>query len=229
MDERRRALNTIRNDEQCAKYKEELERYRLEYAFLKTHPDAIERMKKMAKEKESVALENRVNALENGRYEAQLLNNITAYLLAINEYETNLTPIEMIKGLITRDQAVIENIKKKYLKSRAEREGLPQVEVINLDIQPREDAIMQVFEEIDLVNLEKPEMSLIPVEVNPSEVLEAVNKMLQESLVEMKIESGDKAMENITKNERGSMDDARASGTAIQTNSKQKQPEEREI
>ena len=204
MSERRRALPSIRTDEEYEAYQKALNGLTVEFNFLKTSDKVHEKMVKMAEEKDSAALRNRIHLLEEGKYETIVKNNIAAYLLAISEYEAKkeeITPWEIIRGIVNREPKVLYHLKKRYTKSKAENEGIPQVEVINLDLQSKEEAILEVWRECDLINIEKPEVSLVPIEdVAPSEVLVTVGQMVDSYLSDASItkEQQERAFEEVT-------------------------------
>ena len=184
MDElkRVRTLPWIRDDIQYEEYKESLSRYTTEYEFFKVKNPSWEVMEQKAKEFEEdteayVSLKNRARLIKNGEYGTALEKNIAAYVLAIAEYEakqTGIKPIDIGKGLVNKDPQIMKYLQDRFLKSRAERIGGLGAEVVNLGLQSKVDVIAEIFEEYDFINIEKPEISLVPVIESSNKVLETV-------------------------------------------------------
>ena len=185
-----RTLPWIRDNATYEVYKENLARYTTEYEFFKVKNPSPELMEKKASEVEKdsdayVSLMNRARLIKNGEYGTALEKNIAAYVLAIAEYEAKqagITPIDIGKGLINKDPKVMKILQDRFLKTRAEREGSLGAEIINLGLQSKEDVIQEIFEEYDFINIEKPELSLVPVTESPSKVVETVQGVLEQYL-----------------------------------------------
>ncbi len=185
-----RPLPSITNDVMYGEYQESLKRYTTEYEYYKVKNPSWESLNQKAEEfdKESdayISLKNRARLIKNGEYGVALEKNIAAYVLAIVEYEakqTNTRPLDVAKGFVNKDPKIMEYLQNRFMKARAEREGTLGAELIPLAVQSKEDVITEIFEEYDFINIEKPELSLVPVTANPSQVVETVQKMLENYL-----------------------------------------------
>lgn len=190
MDERFRPLKSIRTEEQYENYKKYLTRYLDEYKLLQGKKNLSELMKKRAKDykegtDERVALEQRSRLIDEGKYAQALERNITAYMLTIDEYEAkkeNRSLLDIIKGIMSKDEDTKEYLKRRYMKSKAEGMGI--VEPVNLSLQDPYDALKEIFESYNFINIEKPERALVPVNTELNQVFSEVRGMLEECLKE---------------------------------------------
>ena len=188
VENRVRTLSSIRNEEQYKEYLEDLDRCTTEYEFFLVKNPTWESMDKKAEEydKDSeayVSLKNRARLIKKGEYGTALEKNIAAYVLAIAEYEakqTNLRPIDIGRGFANKDPQVMKYLQDRFMKARAERVGNFGAEYVNIGLQKKEDVITEIFEEYDFINLEKPELSLVPGTESPKKVIEAVRKMFEQ-------------------------------------------------
>lgn len=194
MERRIRPLKSIRTNEEYEEYKKYLESYLIEYKWYQGHGkgEAKELVMKKSKGYEEnsdsrIALENRARLIENDEYVPALKRNITAYLITIAEYDAkikNISPLEILKGLLSKDEKTKEYLNEKNLKNELEKSGFYNVEPVSLSIQTQEDAIRQVFEECDFINITKPEYALVPISEKSNEMQSKVSNMLEQFLEE---------------------------------------------
>ena len=157
MGRRIRPLPPIETEEQYENYKKYFERYIGEYELLKNKENLVSLMESRAQDydegtDERIALESRVRLINNNEYAPALERNITAYMLTIDEYEAkseNRSLFDVIKGIITKDEDTKNYLKRRYMKSRAEDNGL--LEPVNLSLQEPYDAVRQIFSEYDFI------------------------------------------------------------------------------
>lgn len=206
MEKKIRPLKSIKTNEEYEEYKKYLDGYLIEYKWYKSHgkSEARDLIIKKAENYENdsdsrVALENRARMIENDEYIPALERNITAYMITIAEYEAkeeNISPFEVLKGIFSNDEKIKEYLKKRDLKNKLEENGFPVVEPVSLSIQSTEDALRQVFEECDFINIQKPEYALIPISEKANELQIEVSNMLKECLKENGIDSQKEDVEN---------------------------------
>ena len=192
MSDRIRPLKSIRTKEEFEDYKNYLERYLSEYKLFQKHggDKLIELMLARAEDfkkgsEARATLEQRARLIEKDEYANALERNITAYMLAITEYEAkeeNRSLIDVVRGIITRDEDTKDYLTRRYIKSRAEDSGF--IQTVNLSLQDPYDAVKQIFEEYDFINIPAPELSLVPVDTEVNKVFTEVREMLQEYLKE---------------------------------------------
>lgn len=194
MSDRIRPLKSIRTKEEYEDYKKYLERYLSEYKLFQKHGEKLAELMNARKEdfnkgsEARAALEQRARLIENDEYANALERNITAYMLTITEYEAkaeNRSLIDVIRGIITRDEDTKDYLKRRYMKSRAEDNGL--IQPVNLSLQDPYDCVRQIFEECDFINIPAPELSLVPIDTEVNKVFTEVRGMLQEYLKENEI------------------------------------------
>ena len=152
--------------------------------------------------RERTALEQRVRLINNGEYANALERNITAYMLTIDEYEAkieNRSLLDVIKGILSKDEDTKDYLKRRYMKSRAEDNGM--LEIVDLNLQDPYDAIKTLFEENkdSFINLKAPETALVPVDTTVNKVFEEVREMLTEYLNENGITRGESSNISPTK------------------------------
>lgn len=206
MEKKIRPLKSIKTNEEYEEYKKYLDGYLIEYKWYQSHgkSEARDLVIKKAENYENdsdsrVALENRARMIENDEYIPALERNITAYMITIAEYEAkeeNISPFEVLKGIFSNDEKIKEYLKKRDLKNKLEENGFPVVEPVSLSIQSTEDALRQVFEECDFINIQKPEYALIPISEKANELQIEVSNMLKECLKENGIDTQKKDIEN---------------------------------
>lgn len=205
MEKKIRPLKSIKTNEEYEEYKKYLDGYLIEYKWYQSHgkSEARDLVIKKAENYENdsdsrVALENRARMIENDEYIPALERNITAYMITIAEYEAkekNISPFEVLKGIFSNDEKIKEYLKKRDLKNKLEENGFPVVEPVSLSIQSTEDALRQVFEECDFINIQKPEYALIPISEKANELQTEVSNMLKECLKENGIDTQKKDVE----------------------------------
>ena len=180
MNDRIRPLKSIKKEEEYESYKKILERYLSEYRLFQEHGDKYHEL--IA---DSSDLKPRERLIKNGEYAQALERNITAYMLTIDEYEAkneNRSLFDVIRGIVTKDEDTRDYLKRRYMKSRAEDNGL--LEPVDLNLQDPYDSVRQIFEEYEFINIQPPEMSLIPVDAKVNELFREVKEMLTECLKE---------------------------------------------
>ena len=205
MEKKIRPLKSIKTNEEYEEYKKYLDGYLIEYKWYQSHGKSeardlvIKKAKNFENDSDSrVALENRARMIENDEYIPALERNITAYMITIAEYEAkekNISPFEVLKGIFSNDEKIKGYLKKRDLKNKLEENGFPVVEPVSLSIQSTEDALRQVFEECDFINIQKPEYALIPISEKANELQTEVSNMLKECLKENGIDSQKKDVE----------------------------------
>lgn len=197
MEKRIRPLKSIKTKEEYEEYKKCLDRYLLEYKWYESHgkEDAkrsiLEKASRCEENSDSkYALENRARLIENDEYIPALERNIVAYQVTIAKYDAiqeGIPPVEVLKGILTGDEKIKNYLKRRDLKDKLETNGFPIIEPIDLGLQSTEDAIRQVFEECDFINIQKPEYSLVPVCEKANEIQTEVMQVLKDCLNENNI------------------------------------------
>ena len=210
-ENRIRPLKSIKTNEEYESYQNCLARYLSEYKLYQENEEGFVKLMAERASKcpegtpEKAAFEGRLALIRENKYIPALERNITAYMLAIKESEAknkNKSLVDVIKGILTKDDETMEYLKERFMKSRAESSGLALTEPINLSLQDPYDAVMQVFRENEYINIETPERALIPVEEKTNEVFSKVREMLNECLKENGVNVDSTAKENVSNEER---------------------------
>lgn len=192
MEDRIRVLRSIKTDEDREKYEEYLNRYITEYNWFINSKNPLESIRKKALQYEVAsdarnALESRARLIEIGEYGNALERNITSYFLALEEDRAKRerrSPYDIIKGILQRDEDTKRYLQKRYMKSRAEDNGVTLATPVNLNLPSKEDVLTQVFEECDFIRIEKPQNALVAVNAENNQMFTNVKNALIECLRE---------------------------------------------
>lgn len=192
MEKRIRPLKQIKTKEEYEEYQKCRDSFLVEYEWYESHgkTEAISGILEKAKRYEKgtpsrIALENRARLIQNDEYVSALERNIVAYQVTITQYEAKeegIAPLDVLKGLLSGDDKIKSYLKRRSLKEKLENNGFPVVEPIDLSLQSTEDAIRQVFEECDFINIPKVEYSLVPVNEKANVIQKEVMNVLKECL-----------------------------------------------
>ncbi len=206
MENRIRPLKSIRTKEEYDEYKNSLERYLTEYKWYtctKPTPTAqvLEHKAECFDENEMTAkhaLQSRAVLVQNGEYLNVLKQNITAYLLAITEFdakEENISFLDVVRGLTKKKknreeyQKVIAYLERRFVKPRAERAGFVTTSVQNPGILSPVDCIKETIKECDFVNLDveavlkrEVQTALVPVNVQQQKLFDQIGSLVDDYL-----------------------------------------------
>lgn len=171
-----RPLDQIKTMEDYHYWREQLDYYLEEYDTFSnkdTKTSAMDVYEQFQSTKANLAIENSENEklmnilankyerIKNGTYESDVKNNINAIVLMLERFEASNQKMgfaQVLKGILTGDQEVIEYLKKKYNFTLANMYGIVAAPEA-LDIQSSESILDYMAKTYNFVDIDVSEIS----------------------------------------------------------------------